>query len=259
MKYYDLSFKERLHRAIGGQEIENIKARHALWHGMGYSKEEWDNIWYKGEDTTWGHFFGRMVGWDEVWFGSVVDADTNTYISYAHDCWDDVALSHMDVRATGANSCHQLASPVIEVSKDGKSARSCYLTPGQLPHASTYTLQKEAGFFYERYGSDFVYDEETGRWLYFHEQVCPDMMGSFNDGNYGQVLWNAARNGEFFRGGGMAPQNITEEGPLHRDLCPIQLAQNTAKWPEGYETLDNDNTYSPNHNDPHKDKPEKMN
>jgi hypothetical protein len=248
----ELTFEQRLHNAIGSQEIENIKARHALWHGMGYSKEEWDTIWYKGEDTTWGHFFGRMVGWAEVWSGSVIDSDESQYTRFTPKCREDMSFSHFNLRATGTSGCHNLASPVIEVAEDGMSARACYLTPGQLCGGGEFTLHDGCSFFYERYGSDFVYDPKTDRWLYFHEQVCPDMMGSCNDGNYGQTLWEGAKEGIFFRGGGMAPNNITEKGPLHHDLCPIQLPQNTAKWPEPYVTLDNDNTYSPNHNNPNK-------
>ncbi len=248
----ELTFQQRLHNALGSQEIENIKARHSFWHGMGYSREEWDNIWHKSGDTTWGHFFGRMVGWGEVWSGSVVDADAPMYLNYPKDCIEDVTLSHFDVRATCSASCHNLGSPVIEVAADGKSARASYLTPGQMCGCSEYTLMDGCGFFYERYGSDFVYEEDTGKWVYFHEQVCPDMMGSENAGNFGRTMWENAKNGGFFRGGGMAPENISEPGPIHRDVCPIQLAQHTAQWPEPYQTLDNDNTYSPDHNDPNK-------
>ena len=35
----NLTFEERLHNAIGAQEIEQVKAWHAYTHGMGYSKE----------------------------------------------------------------------------------------------------------------------------------------------------------------------------------------------------------------------------
>lgn len=246
----NLSFKQRLHNALGGQEIENIKARHSLWHAMSYSKEEWDNIWHKGEHTTWAHFFGRMVGFEEVWSGSVIDADEDVYKRFTAKCRQDPAYSHLDLRATGSSGCHNLASPVIEVAEDGMSARASYLTPGMTAGGSGSTMKSGCGIFYERYGSDFVYEPENDKWVYFHEQVCPDVMGSVTAGNWGHDQFVSAQKGNFKRGGGMAPNNITDPGPLHRDVCPIQTVQHTVPWPEPYVTLDDDNSYSPGRNDP---------
>ena len=36
---------ERLHRALGAQEIENIKTRHAYLHAKSHSYEEWSELW----------------------------------------------------------------------------------------------------------------------------------------------------------------------------------------------------------------------
>ena len=41
----NLSFKQRLHNALGSQEVENVKATHAYLHAMNHSAEEWDTIW----------------------------------------------------------------------------------------------------------------------------------------------------------------------------------------------------------------------
>lgn len=139
-----LSFEQHLHNALGSQEIENTKARHALWHSMGYSKEEWDNIGYKGGNTTWGHFFGRMVGWEEMWSGSLIDSDADMYTRFTPKCREDMEFSHFDLRAIGTNSCHNLAFPVIEEAEDGMSARACYLTPGQLCLGGEFTLHSTA-------------------------------------------------------------------------------------------------------------------
>ena len=242
----ELSFEQRLHNAIGGQEIENVKARHSLWHAMSYSKEEWDNIWHKGKNATWAHFFGRMVGFEEVWSGSVIDADEDVYTRFTAKCRQDPAYSHLDIRSTGSSGCHNLASPVIEVAADGKTARASYLTPGMTAMGGgVSSYGSNCGIFWERYGSDFCC-EPDGKWVYFHEQVCPDVMGSYTQGgNWGHDLFESARRGQIRIGGGMSPNNITDPGPLHCDLSAIQTVQRTVPWPEPYETMDDANTYSP--------------
>ena len=62
----NLSFQQRLHNALGVQEIEDNKAIHAYTHAIMYSREEWDRIWYPHDNCTWAHGFGRMVGWEQV-------------------------------------------------------------------------------------------------------------------------------------------------------------------------------------------------
>lgn len=42
-----LSFKERLHNALGAQQIEVLKVYHAYVHSVSYEREEFDKIWFK--------------------------------------------------------------------------------------------------------------------------------------------------------------------------------------------------------------------
>lgn len=44
---------------------------------------------------------------------------------------------------------------------------------------------------WERYGADFVCDEE-GHWKYLHEQVCPDFQGNYDDVNWGLEAYQMA-------------------------------------------------------------------
>ena len=150
MIYQDLTFEQRLHNAIGAQEIEQVKAWHAYTHGMGYSKEEWDAIWYRGEDVTWAHFFGRMVGWDQVWFGSVINPEEGYYERYCNHILNYPGASYFDARSVGCTALHCLASGVIEVAEDGKSGRSCYLTPGTMMARMSPNKVRNGGFLWER-------------------------------------------------------------------------------------------------------------
>jgi hypothetical protein len=190
MIYQDLSFEQRLHNAIGAQEIEQVKAWHAYTHGMGYSKEEWDAIWYRGEDVTWAHFFGRMVGWDEVWYGSVVNPEEGYYERYCNHILNYKGASYFDARSVGCTALHCLASGVIEVAEDGMSGRSCYLTPGTMMARMSPNKQRNGGFLWERYGSDFAYDTQDGKWYYFHEHVCPDIGSEYGTSNWAQNMYD---------------------------------------------------------------------
>jgi hypothetical protein len=190
MIYQDLSFEQRLHNAIGAQEIEQVKAWHAYTHGMGYSKEEWDAIWYRGEDVTWAHFFGRMVGWDEVWYGSVVNPEEGYYERYCNHILNYKGASYFDARSVGCTALHCLASGVIEVAEDGMSGRSCYLTPGTMMARMSPNKQRNGGFLWERYGSDFAYDTQDGKWYYFHEHVCPDIGSEYGTTNWAQNMYD---------------------------------------------------------------------
>lgn len=272
MIYEDLTFEERLHNAIGAQEIDQIKAKHAYLHGMGYSKEEWDTVWYRGDDVTWAHFFGRMVGFEQVWYGSVVNPERGYYDRYCSHIQKWKGASYFDARSVGCTALHCLASAVIEIAKDGKTGRACYLTPGtMMARMPGRGDERDGGFLWERYGSDFAYDEQDGNWYYFHEHVCPDFGSSYGTSNWGRGLYEKETGKGGFPGGlgaGPGPEGpgsgddkpktksemlggppCTDPGPLHNDLALTQTVQNTVPWPEPYETLDDDNSYAPGRND----------
>jgi hypothetical protein len=168
----ELTLDQRIHNAFAAQEVENIKTLHAYLHAASHSFEEWDQLWSRSDDITWAHSFGRMVGWDEVWYGSVwkYDADVASLYCNLLDMYPEV--NGKDPRACGLGGLHSLASGVIEVAEDGKSARSFFLTPGSMASAHSPSGKRAGNMLWERYGSDFVYQD--GKWYYFHEHVCPD-------------------------------------------------------------------------------------
>ena len=275
MIYQNLSFEQRLHNAIGAQEIEQVKAWHAYTHGMGYSKEEWDAIWYRGEDVTWAHGFGRMVGWDEVWYGSVINPEQGYYERYCWHILNYKGASYFDARSVGCTALHCLASGVIEVAEDGMSGRSCYLTPGTMMARMSANKMRNGGFLWERYGSDFAYDPEDGKWYYFHEHVCPDLGSEYGTKNCAMEMYKQEVSGKMPFGPppkedeGKEEPNIpgtpnyrpkkpkgtnggppcTDPGPLHSTISMTQTVQNTVPWPVPYKTLDDQNSYAPGHND----------
>lgn len=69
--------------------------------------------------------------------------------------------------------------------------------------------RRNGGFLWERYGSDFAYDTEDGKWYYFHEHVCPDIGTEYGTKNWAMELYDQEVTGKKPFGssaGGRRPQ-----------------------------------------------------
>ena len=313
-----LTLQQRLHNAFGVQAVENIKTEHAYLHAASHSFEEWDTLWSRSDDITWAHGFGRMVGWDEVWYGSVWGYDADVINLYLQLLDQYPEVNGKDPRACGLGGLHSLASGVVEVAEDGKSARSLFLTPGSMASAHSPRGKRAGNMLWERYGSDFIYDEAAGKWLYFHEHVCPDFGFSYDTSDWAHNQLAAERGGPGGGPGGpgggpggpgggpggpgggpggpgggpggpgggpggpgggpggpgsgpgkaqtedsgRVPACIahrpkkdpprTDKEKLHWQWSLTQPVQASVSWPVPYETLDDENSYAPGHNDPFK-------
>ena len=250
----NLTIEQRLHNALGSQKVEEYKARHAYLHAIMYSKQEWDVFWHKSPNTTWAHQFGRMVGWEEVYYNSVVHTDANMLGLAIQKMQSMEEMWGHDFLSTGKSGCHALASDVIEVAEDGMSARAFYLTPGTMTGGMSMGLAngsvcRGGGWLWERYGSEFVFVD--GAWKWFHEHVCPDTAGQYDVGNWAHDRYVDYRSGKLKIGDlGGYPDRLTEPGTLHYDYSIIQTVQDTVPPPLPYKTLNDENTYSPGRTDP---------
>ena len=208
------SLHDRIHRALGAQEIENIKTRHAYLHAKSHSFEEWDQLWVYSDDVTWAHSFGRMVGWDEMYYGSVEKYDRDMLSLYNTMVKKNPHIIGKDFLAACLGGLHSLASGVIEVAEDGKSARSFFLTPGTLCACNMPSCKRDGAMCWERYGSDFVYKD--GKWWYFHEHVCPDINFTYDQGNWAHDSFSGKTGGGppgAGGPGGKGPGGPGKEGP----------------------------------------------
>ena len=177
-----LTLQERLDRAFAAQEVENIKTRHAYLHAKSHSFAEWNTLWAYTDDVTWAHSFGRMVGWDEMYYGSVEKYDRDMLDLYNTMVRKNPHIIGKDFLACCLGGLHSLASGVIEVAEDGQSARSFFLTPGTLCACNMPSGVRDGAMCWERYGSDFVLKD--GKWYYLHEHVCPDINFTYDTGNW---------------------------------------------------------------------------
>jgi hypothetical protein len=268
-----LTVEQRIHNAEGAQQAEFLHAKHSYLHAMIHCKEEWDEIWSQSDDISWAHAFGRMRGFEEVWFNSVATYNWRGIANYGLSFLAVPEISRLtDFRSLSETAMHTLATDIIEVAEDGQTARGFFLTPGILFCAPNANGHYWADSLWERYGSDFRF--EDGEWRYLHEQVCPDVGGSFDITNVGATQYEYVKHPEKRRPSPSAPPpkqeqpapeemaapvipltedgqpnikallRLTDPGPLHFDYSVFQTVQNTVPWPEPYRTMDNDNTYT---------------
>lgn len=242
----ELTLHQRIQNAAASQEVENVKARHTYYHGRADATGEWDNIWSRSDDCSWAHAFGRMRGFDQVWYGSVTQYDKMAMENWLEMYEKYPEVGGKDPRPLMEASVHTLVTDVIEVAADGKSARGSFITPGVIHSRLTPEGEKYCNVLWERYGSDFVC--EDGEWKYLHEHVCPDIPAKLDTGNWAHDEYariTAPNPGEQMPPTLGAPPPVTDPGPMHMPYSVLKPPQNTVPWPEPYETLDNDNTYTP--------------
>lgn len=251
-KYKRLSFEQRLHNAFGSQEMERKKAEHALVHAIGYEREEFDRLWFQGENSTWGHNFGRMVGWKEVYTNSVLQECEGAVKGAFEDMHQYYEYIGHDVRSVGACGGHALADGCIEVAEDGGSARGFFMMPGGnfwIIGGSRCNGYRRSSINWEYYGADFVY--HNGDWVYIHEHVCPIFADSYDNTNWGHKMFERAIDDpDSYLDKRSAPCPVTVPGPLSMRYNIQQPVQHLLyDCPAPYLTLDDDNSYSPGHNE----------
>lgn len=209
-----LSLSQRIHNAEGTQAAEYLHARHTYLHATSYCKEEWGEFWDTTEEASWGHLFGVMCGFDEVWYNSVTNYDPDGFRGYINLAKQHPEISWFDARSMREISMHMLGTDIVEAADDGKTVRASFLTPGILVFALNANHKFRGLTLWERYGSDFVYDEDEGEWLYLHEQVCPDMGGPMDVCNPGRDAYNKLMGIGGGKGPGPGP------GARRRSGCP---------------------------------------
>ena len=249
--------RKRIYRAMSSQQVENVKAMHSYLHARADGTTEWSTIWSKSADTAWAHGFGCMRGFDQIWWNSVTKYDATAFLNYIRLAPVYPQIGGKDPRPLNEAAVHTLATDVIEISGDGLSARASFLTPGIVFSMVTDTGKRFFVCLWERYGSDFVY--EDGRWVYLHEQVCPDIFTRMDCDNWAHTAWMSLVDKNtmtLFQEIDSENENrtdpfaalelelkLTDPGPLHEAYSPVKPPQDTVPWPEPYEHLDPDNCY----------------
>ena len=119
-----LTLEQRIHNAEGAQAAETLHARHAYLHAKAFGDEEWGQIWSTSDDTSWAHSFGRMRGYDSVYYNNVTTYNCGGQRSYQQLLNILPEIGHFDarsVREVAMHSCPWLAkAPLPAISTCGR-------------------------------------------------------------------------------------------------------------------------------------------
>jgi len=167
----ELTFEEKVQKALDIQEVQNVMSKHAYYHGLGLNIEELENIWtQKAPNATFAQNTGYWVGYDSIYnaYGTIHLANQKAALALLRENYPDV-----DADALGAGTLimHCLTTPIIEIAGDGQTAKGMWYTPGQVTEIGG-TGYPSAMWIWEKYGVDFV--KEDGEWKIWHMHICTD-------------------------------------------------------------------------------------
>lgn len=135
---------------------------------------------------------------------------------------------------------HPLATPVIEVAGDGRTAKGVWMSPGYETRIDPETREPMGCFVYTKYGCDFI--KEDGAWKMWHYHVYRVFMTPWNVPFTEEWETNMEKKtGSAFAGDRKPDLPPTVDNPYSkatvRELAPLP--------PEPYETFDETFSYGP--------------
>ena len=240
------NLEQRIFNAWSAQEVTRLHSIHQLLSIDGRLREEFPAMWSWEDDTSWGFNWGRCLGWREIMYAQFVNLGQMSmkYDTTIPPLYPDTAGT--EAGTGGFQEYNELNSEVIEVAEDGKTARASWLC-----HGMQYTHFKPDGTRYgantfERYGADFVYDEEDGHWKFLHEQVASDgACLPFDTGNWAYDSFMKLLHPTPAAPPAGGPPPCSDPTPLHEGYSAVTPVQTTVDGPKPYKTMDDDNTYTP--------------
>lgn len=246
--YIPLSDEARVSAAWDAYLCQNLMARFVHAQELAQEEAQFDQIWSRREDISYGDNDGFLTGRASVkrrW------VEGRNAVRMA-----DMALLHricpqrteVDDLGAGSMERHNLMSPLVEVARDGKTAKGMWYCPG-------VNTQTEADgrihldWHYVRYGVDFI--QEDGQWRIWHLFVGTEFR--FEPG----LGYVPGAGTDPLPGKTEYPQNpLTAGMPLGREVLPeydlpIHVYSIKYGWspypavPVPYETFDETFTYGP--------------
>lgn len=236
----DLTLSRRIHNLKAAQEVQNTLSRHIWTHGRGFSREDFGTNWSKRDDISWTQDWGRVYTRESFWYAKVTGYDSMPYGAYMkiYPVWPEIG--GLDPRPLFGAAMHASDTDIIEVADDGETARGVWESEGVI-HSPLHEDRRPLRLTdHERYGADFIY--EDGRWLFLHNQVCPDIMIPGDHINWGKEAYASAKRGDE-PAKDTCPYPCDDPGPFHVPYSVTQTPQDSIPWPEPYETLDEKNSY----------------
>ena len=209
------SFQHEMERLRAVNEIQNLMSTYEYLHTANRHKEVMELYAKKAPVVT---VCMQNMG---VWKGK--DA--------ARKAWGPLdRLTEKD--RIGMMAIHPITTSVIEVARDGKTAKGVWIGTGFVATKNKETGKPQAMWEWDRYGVDFV--KEDGKWKFWHFHVYRIFKVGWDDkwvdqfANIGSV------------GGVPIPDDLKPDGPATDDYPyrPDTVVQLVPVPPEPYETWD---------------------
>ena len=274
-----LPLERRIHNAHGSMECDRLHGIHQLCALANHLPEDYNVLFQRSDDCGWGFTWGWLVGWREMYRAMHCDLEIR---HLKKDCAISVIFHEataIEQGVLGFTEYNELNSGVVEVADDGKTARAAYISHGICYIHFNPNGKRWGNYTTERYGADFIYDEESKRWMYLHELVAVDgcYCEPFDGSNAcayeayeklsgkvpypGEDGWdvppgdvmidltlppenmNASENAE--SDWASLPPVRSYRKMLHYVWSPVQPVQPTTYAPPPYATMDYDNSYMP--------------
>lgn len=161
IQHFDLTDDERVSAAYDAYLVQNLMARFVTAQELGREAEQFDELWSRREDISFGDNGGFYVGRESVkrfWVqGRTAKRQADRALHRAVGAGDRPGAGDMERR--------NLMSPLVEVARDGQSAKAMWYCPGVSartePDGHTHLM-----WHYVRYGVDFLL--EDGHWRLWH-------------------------------------------------------------------------------------------
>lgn len=221
-------------------DIQNLMSRRAFYHSIGQNENEL-KLWAQKSPVRWAQNQGCWVG-----MAAIRDYYETTNYAMQRANLANKAKNNPKIendfdknRFIGESIFHLLTTPIIEVARDGKTAKGMWYTPGVILTGDG--RKSEAMDIWERYGVDFI--KEDGQWRFLHVQVNTDFMKPMGAPFPDQNESAAAMGSE----GNAAPpvpgaEGVKVPGPtmpkkLYQEFSQTRVPSLTPALPVPYETL----------------------
>lgn len=227
---------EMAQRALDQQAIQNVMSRHVMYHCYGLHEDEVVNLWVNEPENrataSFGQNQGFMVGWQAIWDG-YVESHSASWLSSAKayceekgidiEGWSDEEV--LDVYGgVGQFLMHFTTTQIIEIAKDGKTAKCFWYSPGMVAETGD-----AAQSLWEAYCVDMV--KEGDEWKIWHLHMYTDFAGSFwIDLGGGREMDMSSFDGE-------SAEGESDDESADSESESAQGAQETANVVEGGEAL----------------------
>ncbi len=255
----NLTTHQKIQFAKAANCIESEYALHCYYHSTEVRPDSpyTSILWSKRHDEiSSSHAFGGLIGYDHCvvnWSAGMLDNAKKRYerIKEKYPEIEELVDKNPDDYYFLGGGCvmHAITTPVIEMAEDGLNASATFYTPGILFSNLTDTGFKRGGMMYERYGQNWVF--EDNEWRVLHNQVMMDIDMNLDTDNPGQEMWNTIKETGWMWNAMMPgpPGEKDRIGPANMNYYPIIAPQRQLMPPEPYASYETGPVFIPESGD----------